>query len=134
MPNVRAINQSKYNISKNRFRELYYFCLQYAEWKQELRFNTDTVSAITSDGQPHSSSISDSTGRLAIKRAELKTKCKAIEDAVKEADQECAKWLLQGVTTGCSYNYLKYKLNMPCGRDRYYDRRREFYWRLDKKI
>ena len=33
MPNVRPLNKDKYQISEYRFRELYYWCLQYKEWE-----------------------------------------------------------------------------------------------------
>lgn len=72
--NIRPISKAKYNISKHRFLELYYFCLQYNEWKDELKYNTDTVGAIITDGLPQGSNISDSTGRLGDRRAEFSRK------------------------------------------------------------
>ncbi|MXP77257.1 hypothetical protein GN277_18300 [Lachnospiraceae bacterium WCA-9-b2] len=36
MPDVRPINKKKYEISKHRFLELYYYCMQYREWVDEL--------------------------------------------------------------------------------------------------
>ena len=42
MGKVRTLN-TKYGISKHRFKELYYWCLQYNEWKDELKYKTDTV-------------------------------------------------------------------------------------------
>ena len=40
------------------------------------------------------------------------------------------EYILQAVTEGLSYTYLKTKLNMPCGKDMYYDRYRKFSWLL----
>ena len=37
MPNVRPISEKKYGISKNAFGTAYRYCLQYPEWKAELR-------------------------------------------------------------------------------------------------
>ena len=48
---TRALN-TKYGISKHRFRELYYWCLQYNEWKDELKYKTDTVKAVEAHDMP----------------------------------------------------------------------------------
>ena len=37
MPSKRDISLSKYDISKERYRELYYFCQQYKEKKERLK-------------------------------------------------------------------------------------------------
>ena len=34
MPNVRSLNPIKYKMSENRFKEMYFHCLQYDEWKE----------------------------------------------------------------------------------------------------
>lgn len=51
MGKVRTLN-TKYGISKHRFKELYYWCLQYNEWKDELKYKTDTVKAIETHDMP----------------------------------------------------------------------------------
>ena len=45
MTRVRALGK-RYEISKNRFFEVYYHCLQYPEWRRELSYITDTVKSI----------------------------------------------------------------------------------------
>ena len=52
MGSVRSLNQNKYGISKNRFRELYYWCLQYKEWKEELNYRTSTVKSLQITDMP----------------------------------------------------------------------------------
>ena len=43
MGKVRPINEKKYDISKHRFLELYHFCMQYNEWKDELTQRGSTL-------------------------------------------------------------------------------------------
>ena len=61
MGNVRPLNKSKYGISKNRFWELYYWCLQYGEWKDELKYKTDTVGSMEITDMPTSHNPGDAT-------------------------------------------------------------------------
>lgn len=58
-----------------------------------------------------------------------------IEEAAKEADRILQKYILLAVTQeDASYQHLRTAHQMPCGRKMFYDRRRRFYWLLDKKV
>lgn len=136
MPDVRPLNEKKYGISKNRFREVYYHCLQYPEWRDELKYITDTVKAIEY-GKEGKGSISQgsATEALAIRRAELEEKCKLIEQTAIEADAEIYQWIIQGVTREyATFRYLRDALGLPCGKNMYHDRKRKFYYLMSKKI
>lgn len=134
MGNVRPLNHSKYEISKNRFLELYYWCLQYGEWKDELKYKTDTVGAMEITDIPTSHNPGDSTQQLAIRRTVLEQNCQLIEQTAIEADSCIYQYLLKAVTQeDVTFRYLKMIMGMPCGRNMYYDRRRKFYWLLDKR-
>lgn len=134
MPNVRPLNQNKYQISKYRFLEIYNFCLQYNEWKDELKYNTHTVGAQEITGMPFGTEKSDSTAHLAMKRIELERKCQLIERTAMEADSEIYPYILKAVTNEyVTYHYLKNVMDIPCGKDRYYDRRRKFYYLMSNK-
>lgn len=50
--NVRPLNEKKYNITKHRFAELYHFCMQYPEWKDELNYKTDNINSIDISDMP----------------------------------------------------------------------------------
>lgn len=136
MPNVRPINKNKYEISKHRFLELYHHCMQYQEWKNELKYCNDTVKSVGRMEGVHSvEGRSSATEKLAIKRAELEEKCRTIEQTAIEADADIYQYIIEGVTADyASYRYLKDVMKIPCGKDMYYDRRRKFYWLLSKKI
>lgn len=135
MPNVRNTSLKKYGISPNRFRELYYFCLQYNEWKDELTYKCDTVKSVKITDMPGAHQTSDDTELLATRRAELSRKCELIEQTAIEAGADLYQYIIKAVTNeGITYNYLSAVMDIPCGKDMYYDRRRKFYWLLSKKI
>lgn len=133
MPNVRALNKDKYNISKYRFLELYYFCLQYPEWKNDLKVLTDTVKGIGYSEKAKGGGGENQTEKLAIKRLELRSKCELVEQAAIEADPDLYPYIISGATRGLTYRYLREREHMPCGRNVYYDRRRRFFWILSRK-
>ena len=133
--NVRPINDKKYNISKHRFRELYYFCLQYQEWLDELKYKTDDVSSVGITNMPTSHNTNSNVERLALRRAQLEEKCKILEQTAIETDPELYQYILKAVTNeGISFNYLKMIMNIPCCKNVWYDRRRKFYYLLSQKI
>ena len=135
MPNIRKNAMRKYNISPYRYMELYYYCLQYQEWKDELRYNTSNIKSINTSEAATPGYTSDAIEKLAIRRMELEEKCKIIEESAKEADNEIMDYILKAVTNeGITYNYLKTIMNIPCGHNQWYEIRRKFYWILSKKM
>lgn len=133
--NVRPINEKKYDISKHRFLELYHFCMQYNEWKDELKYKKDTVRSIEVTDMPAGHGNGDVTANLAVRRAELQRKCELIEQTAIEADPDIYQYIIKGVTTEyATYRYLREIAGMPCGKNMYYDRRRKFFFLLSKKM
>lgn len=55
-----------------------------------------------------------------------------VEQTAIEADADLAHYILKAVTEGLSYSHLKARLEIPCGKDMYYDRYRRFFWLLSK--
>ena len=133
MPNIRTLNKDKYDISKHRFLELYHFCLQYPECKNDLKVLTDTVKGIEYSEKVKGGGGENQTEKLAIKRLELRNKCELIEQAAIEADPDLYPYIIAGVTRGLTYRSLREREHMPCGRNVYYDRRRRFFWILSRK-
>lgn len=74
----------------------------------------------------------DYTADVAIQRMSYLEKIQMIEKASMDADDVLYPYILKAVTEGLSYVYLKSSLDIPCGKDLYYDRYRRFFWLLDK--
>lgn len=133
MPKIRASvkRNNKYYLPKHRFYELYHYCLQYQEWMDEYN-SIVQLSGINIDRQT-GSGISDPTYTKAERGVELWTRTEEIRKAAAAADRQLAKYILLAVTKeGASYQYLHNVLGMPCSRKMFYDRRRKFYWIMDK--
>lgn len=130
----RKINEKKYGISRNRYKELSGFCEQYREWKIWLEQHQDTISGQCIDGMPHGLGIhNEPTANLAVKRQQLEANCKMIEDAAKETDAFFADFIIEEVTKAeITYRHLKTR-GITCSAKLYYELKRKFFQILDKK-
>ena len=125
--------KSKYYIDKHRYYELKHFCLQYSEWKKMYALcNESIIFASNIESSPTSNIPSDLTAKYAIKKAYYAERIKIIEKAAMEADDFLYPYILKAVTEGLSYPNLKTKMEIPCGKDMYYDRYRKFFWLLNE--
>jgi hypothetical protein len=125
--------KNKYWIDKHRHYELKHFCLQYPIWKQLHAEALDScISAAKLENESSTNIPSDITAKYAMKKAMYSEKIKLIEWAAKGADEVLYPYILRAVTEGLSYTYLKTRLNIPCGKDMYYDRYRRFFWLLSE--
>lgn len=125
--------RNKYYIDKHRHYELKHFCLQYPTWKQEYAALDDpSIGSSASERIPSSNIPGDPTSRSAMKRAYYSERIGLIERVAKETDSYLYKYLLKAVTEELSFTYLKARLEIPCGRDMYYDRYRKFFWLLSE--
>ena len=122
---------NRYWIDKHRHYELKHFCLQYPEWKKAYRSST-SISSSVPDNQPKGDFHGDPTANQAIRRVRYSERIELIERVASETDRDLHNYILKAVTEGLSYIYLRTKMNIPCGRDLYYDRYRKFFWLLDK--
>lgn len=123
--------KNKYYIDKHRYYELKHFCLQYGEWKKAYESCNEAI-IFTSKFEKESATnvTSDITAKYAIKKAQYAERIKMVESAAKEADDFLYPYIMKAVTEGLSYTYLKTAMEIPCGRDMYYDRYRKFFWLL----
>lgn len=125
--------KNKYWIDKHRHYELKHFCLQYPMWKKAYAdFSDPSIPLSTIERVPTSNMPGDPTSKRATMRAYYAEKISLIEKAAKEADRYLHDYILKAVTEELSYTYLKTKLEIPCGKDMYYDRYRRFFWILNK--
>lgn len=125
--------KNKYYIDKHRYYELKHFCLQYNEWKKEYAKCEESVIFTSQlDRLPSNNVPSDLTAKYAMQKAFYQQRIQMIEIAARDADDFLYPYILKAVTEGLSYTYLKTKLDIPCGRDMYYDRYRRFFWLLSE--
>ena len=125
--------KNKYHIDKHRHYELKHFCLQYPTWKRTYsEIGNFNVTATSFDKMPTNNLPGDPTSKHAITKSSLAERIEMIERAAKEADVQLYDYILKAVTEGLSYTYLKSRLDIPCGKDMYYDRYRRFFWLLHK--
>lgn len=132
MPNKRELKLDDYGISSKRYKELCGFCEQYREWKDELEFKKDTVKSKCITDMPLATSGENATEALAIRRAELSSKCDVIESTAKQADKVLYQYIIKSVTEEVPCWYLEDIMGMPCCRKDFYAARRYFFFLLDK--
>lgn len=123
---------NEYYISKYRYMELKYFCLQYDEWKNEYQ-SMSYISSQNFPGVKNRNTFSDFTGNAAVRRSYLAEKLKLVEQTAIDTDEELFPYLILAVTKGLTYNELYLMRNMPCGRTRYYKLYRKFFYLLSQK-
>ena len=125
--------KNKYWISKHRYYELKHFCLQYPEWKKvysELCDENLPLSMI--DTIPIGNFPSDPAIQRALLKGYYSERIKLIEKTALEADPCLYDYIIKGVTEERSYTYLNTVMEIPCGKDMYYDRYRKFFWLLSE--
>ena len=120
----RDMKLSDYPISRARYNELKYFCMQYYEKKQSKLAHAYSLPAIKSDGQPRGNFVGNPTESQAIDNLKLQKEIELIEQTAKEADEEISRWLLMNVTEGIAYEYL----DVPKGRRQFYESRKYFFY------
>lgn len=130
-PNISFKN--KYWIDKHRYYELKHFCMQYPFWKKAYAaLGEELFPKSNVDKMPTSNWHSDITAKQAIARTYYDCRIKMVEQAAAEADYDLKDYILKAVTEDLSYANLKSRLEIPCGKDMYYDRYRKFFWILSE--
>ena len=113
-------------ISKHRYYELKHFCLQYKEWKEELR-TLDGMPNGTNDIYVTTSTVPDPTWKTAEIRGYYSTRVEMLERAANETDPYLGNYVLLGVTEDLSYDKIRARYTIPCCKDIYYDLYRKFF-------
>lgn len=125
--------KNKYYIDKHRYYELKHFCMQYLSWKRTYTaLDESSITASAFERLPSSNTPGDPTAKCVFMKELYLERIKLIERVAKDADEDLYLYILKAVTEGLSYTYLKTKLEIPCGRDMYYDRYRKFFWLLSE--
>jgi hypothetical protein len=132
LPNRRELKLNDYGISSKRYKELCGFCEQYTEWKDELEFKKDTLKSKNITDMPLATSGEDATQVLAIRRIDLESKCKIIENTAKQTNEYLAPYIIKSVTEEVPCWYLEEIMGMATCRKDFYAARRYFFFLLDK--
>lgn len=130
----------RYRLEDNRFHELQRAVWQYPDWKEKIA-ESSYLSAVSIDGMPHGTNISDPTAELAAS-CERELRKVGIVNRVAELassdskgvkDEHLEKALLKYVTTrGCTFQWLKTNGHIFYEGDKFYAVKWKFYWLLDK--
>lgn len=124
----RDMKLSDYNISRAKYNELKYFCMQYEEKKQELN-SSYGLGSVVNDGMPKGNLSGNPTESRAIRNVMLQSDLELIEQTVLEADADIYQWLFRNVTEGIGYDYL----DVPMNRTDFYCSRKYFFYLLSLK-
>lgn len=124
----------KYNISPKRYKELCGFCEQYPEWKEEIKNYSFTKGiSYTQELKSITNNISSPTEDAAIKLSECLANCELIERVAKEADSEFWMAIIKSACYEVSATYLINFDDMNLSKSAFYNRRRYFFYLLDKE-
>ena len=138
MPNVRAgWKTGQYKLDTEEFLTAYYYAKNYNKWMDRLAGLNGGLSGVSYDGlNVQTSNSFNATEHDAIERAKNKSKIKKITDAAYETDNVLAPYLIKMATSKdrITYFYLHDTMNIPCGKDLYYEKRHKFYYILYHKI
>jgi hypothetical protein len=81
---------------------------------------------------PASNIHGDPTAEHVMRKIYYQERIELVERIALETDKYLHDYILRAVTENLSYTQLKTKLDIPCGRDMYYDRYRKFFWLLSE--
>lgn len=120
---------SKYYMSNKRYLELKNFCLQYDEWKQELK----SISLIPAHSdicvqQEHGDAVWNTVER----RMYYENRIALVDNSLVCVDLFVRPYIFEAVTTGRSYDALITYPQVPCCKQVYYQYYRKFFYVLDK--
>ena len=127
---LRDMTWEDYGISKNRYKELKAFCLQYDEKKSKIKYG---ISAMQYDGQPKAHNTGSQVENQAIENDIYKRDCAMIEEAAIRANPGIWKYILKSATKGIPYEYIEYdeeQGKIPMGKADFNANRRLFYYNL----
>lgn len=124
--------KNPYWLPEYREKELLYFVKQYPYWQDEL--NAINLTNTCKYGREHIKvgAISDPTFSAICERHDLIDRIDMVEKAADDTDPTLGYFLILGITKGYNYENLRLMHGIPCGRELYYKKYHEFFWRLDR--
>lgn len=129
---AKISERNEFYISKHRYYELKHFCMQYPEWKKELKdldgYGNRSSGAI--DGMPHRKGDESPTEVYGELRLYLSGKIEMVEEAARKTAGDFWKLMVKAVTEEISYECLNARENVPFGKDLWYEMYRKFFYIL----
>lgn len=128
---LRDMTWDDYGISRNRYKELEAFCLQYEEKKSKI---SRGINAVANDGMPKGNYKHNALETNAIRNVIFQKDCEMIEQAAIAASAEIYPYIIKSVTNDLSYPFIEYDEalgRIPIGKTEFYATRRLFYHYLD---
>lgn len=123
--------RSKYYVPHYRYLELKNMCLQYQEWKKELKELDNSLYSTGITGLSYDQiEFKDPVFEITKRRETLVKKIELIKETALYVSPSLSAYILQSVTSGVSYDILQ----PPCGRRQFYEKYRKFFFYLDKKL
>lgn len=117
-----------YELSREEYFELYWFCRQYPDKKLRADLMIKTGNQALS-GMPHSPNVSDPVCNAVMSRERLLKECEMIEQAAIAAAPDMYQSLLRSVTMNEPYSQI-----CPlCGVNQFTALRRKFFFTLHEK-
>ena len=116
----------KYGISKEAFKELRAFCLQYPEKKAKVA-DVFSIKASTFSEKIKKSGISDPTAKAEELAEKYEADIELIEKTAKEIDEFLAPWIIKSVTQNIPAWKLVQLENMPATVNELNSKRQQFY-------
>ena len=123
-----------FGISRDRYRELLYFCRQYQQWKAEAS-SLLGVGAQQYSTMPHGTDVSDPVGKAVQRRERLIGKCLIIERIADRIDG--GKWraaLIQNICMGKALHFIDPVILPTSNRNEFYKQRRQFFILLNEEL
>lgn len=129
---LRDMSWDDYGISRNRYKELKAFCLQYDEKKSKINRG---ISGVDYSSLSRSGAAGSQVESQAIENEMNMKDCRMIEEAAVKANPEIWKYIIKSVTLGLPYESIEYdeeQGRIPIGKTDFYAYRKLFYHFLDK--
>ena len=132
MPDMRTLNLERFGISKNRYREMKAFCLQYPEWKEKLSCLQD-LKGMANGEAVQSGTLGNPTEAAALACMEYSERIGYVESSLEMAtgsDRIMYNALLKNITKNMSFE----QISPPVSRTVFFEIRTAFFVNLNRKL
>lgn len=132
---LRDMTWDDYGISKNRYKELKAFCLQYDEKKSRIQYGTNSSPPMWEGGTSGGGFAGKPVERQAIENESYAKDCRMVEEAAIRANPDIWKYIVKSATQDLPYEYVEYDDELgriTVGKTDFYVYRKLFYFYLHR--